>query len=76
MAAPPITTVASELELAAAALFGPIIAVVVGGAGTLVVGANVAVTWPALGRIGPLYALRAPEAEAEPTSPSAKPAQP
>src|SRR4051812_9182496 len=43
---------------AAAALFGPIIAVAGGGIGTVVVVAAVALLWPALSRIGPLHALK------------------
>lgn len=43
---------------AAAALLGPVAAVVSGGVGTLVVAALVAWRWPQLARIGPLATLR------------------
>jgi MFS family permease len=43
---------------AAAALFGPIIAVVGGGIGTIVVVAVVAALWPALARLDPLHTLK------------------
>jgi MFS family permease len=43
---------------AVAALFGPIIAVVGGGIGTIVVVAVVAVLWPALARLDPLHTLK------------------
>jgi MFS family permease len=43
---------------AVAALFGPIISVVSGGIGTVVVVAVVALAWPALARIGPLHTLK------------------
>jgi hypothetical protein len=46
---------------AAAALFGPIVAVVGGGVGTLLVVAAVARLWPALERIGPLHTLQPDE---------------
>jgi MFS family permease len=42
---------------AVAALFGPIFAVVSGGFGAVVVVAVVALTWPALARLGPLHTL-------------------
>ncbi len=48
---------------AAAALFGPVMSVVGGGVGTLVVVLVVALVWPQLGRIGPLHALRPLEPE-------------
>jgi hypothetical protein len=43
---------------AVAAFFGPIVSVVSGGIGTLVVVGCVALIWPALARIGPLHTLR------------------
>lgn len=43
---------------ASAAFFGPVLAVVGGGIGTLVVVVVVAMLWPALSRIGPLHTLR------------------
>jgi hypothetical protein len=43
---------------AAAALFGPIVAVVGGGIGTIVVVAVVAAIWPALARLDPLHTLK------------------
>jgi MFS family permease len=46
-----------------AALLGPIGSVVLGGLGTLVVVAWVALRWPALKRLGPLSELRPVEAE-------------
>jgi MFS family permease len=49
---------------AVAALFGPVIAVVSGGVGTLAVVATVALAWPALARLGPLDTLQ-PEAQHE-----------
>ena len=58
-----------------AALFGPIISVVGGGIGTLVVVTVVALSYPALARIGPLHTLRPTEAEAEPPDPATKPAR-
>src|SRR4051794_3322628 len=48
---------------AVAALFGPIVSVVSGGIGTLVVVATVAVVWPALARIGPLHTLHPDDRE-------------
>jgi MFS family permease len=48
---------------AAAAYFGPVLAVVGGGIGTLVVVAAVALIWPALARIGPLHTLKPLEDE-------------
>jgi predicted MFS family arabinose efflux permease len=51
---------------AAAALFGPVIAVAGGGVGTLIVVAIVALTWPSLARIGPLHTLRPLEVEPKP----------
>lgn len=48
---------------AAASLFGPVIAVVAGGIGTLVVVAVVMLTVPSLARVGPLHTLRPAEAE-------------
>jgi MFS family permease len=51
---------------AAAALFGPVIAVAGGGVGTLIVVAIVAVVWPSLARIGPLHTLRPAEVEPRP----------
>jgi len=50
---------------ATAALFGPIVSVVGGGIGTIVVVLVVALAWPALARIGPLHTL-APAEEPEP----------
>ncbi len=41
-----------------AALFGPVISVVAGGVGTILVVAVVALVWPQLHRIGPLHTLR------------------
>jgi MFS family permease len=53
---------------ATAALFGPIVSVVGGGIGTIVVVIAVALAWPALRRIGPLHTLKpAEEAEIVPT---------
>lgn len=49
---------------ATAALFGPIMSVVGGGFGTLVVVAAVALAWPALARVGPLHTLRAVDPDA------------
>jgi len=49
---------------ATAALFGPIISVVGGGIGTIVVVIGVALMWPALRKIGPLHTLK-PAEEAE-----------
>lgn len=43
---------------AAAALFGPIVAVVGGGVGTVLVVLMVALIWPVLPRIGPLHTLK------------------
>jgi len=61
---------------ATAALFGPIISVVGGGVGTLVVVAFVALVWPALARIGPLHTLHPLEAEpGQPPEPAARPAR-
>jgi MFS family permease len=59
---------------AVAGLFGPVIAVVSGGVGTLIVVATVALRWPVLLRMPPLHALRpegfaprpVPEATREP----------
>ena len=48
---------------AAAALFGPVIAVAGGGVGTIVVVIVVALLWPALAKIGPLHTLRPLEAD-------------
>jgi MFS family permease len=48
---------------AAAALFGPIIAVAGGGIGTVLVVITVALVWPALGRIGPLHTLKPMETD-------------
>ena len=48
---------------AAAALFGPIIAVAGGGIGTILVVAIVALLWPALARIGPLHTLKPLESD-------------
>ena len=50
---------------AVAALFGPVVSVVSGGIGTLVVVCLVALRWPALARIGPLHTLRPIEVEPE-----------
>jgi MFS family permease len=55
---------------AVAALFGPIIAVVSGGIGTLVVVAVVAMLCPALARIGPLHTLR--PLEPDPSAPTTR----
>src|SRR5262245_24322799 len=55
---------------AAASLFGPIVAVVGGGVGTLAVVASILWLWPALGRIGPLHTLQPTAlAETAPTGP-------
>jgi hypothetical protein len=54
---------------AAAAAFGPVASVVIGGVGTLLVVAVVASRWPALARIGPLATLR-PADDAAPAPPS------
>jgi len=43
---------------ALAALAGPVASVVIGGVGTLVAVAAVALRWPQLARIGPLATLR------------------
>jgi MFS family permease len=43
---------------ATAALFGPVVSVVGGGIGTLLVVLIVALAWPALARIGPLHTLQ------------------
>ena len=60
---------------AAAALFGPIIAVVGGGVGTLAVVVAVMLAWPQLTRVGPLHTLRAEgPAKEQPTEGAAKPA--
>jgi MFS family permease len=48
---------------AVAALFGPIIAVVGGGIGTIVVVAVVAALWPALARLDPLHTLKPLESD-------------
>jgi MFS family permease len=47
---------------ATAALFGPVLAVVGGGIGTVIVVAAVALAWPQLARIGPLHLLKPLEA--------------
>jgi len=49
---------------AVAALFGPVVSVVSGGLGTIVVVGVVALVWPALARVGPLHTLRPLESEA------------
>lgn len=46
---------------AVAGLFGPIVSVVSGGIGTIVVVGAVALAWPALGRVGPLHTLQPDE---------------
>jgi MFS family permease len=51
---------------AVAALFGPVVSVVSGGIGTIVVAGLVALVCPALARIGPLHTLRPPEPDPEP----------
>jgi MFS family permease len=56
---------------AVAALFGPVVAVVSGGIGTLAVVVIVAAIWPALAQAGPLHTLapvRQPDGEPELTS--------
>jgi hypothetical protein len=53
-----------------AALFGPVISVVSGGVGTLLVVGLVALRWPALARIGPLHTLRPLETGEDGTSAS------
>jgi MFS family permease len=58
----------------AAALLGPIVAVVSGGIGTLVVVLIVALTCPALARIGPLHTLQPTEPDAIAPRPSRQPA--
>jgi MFS family permease len=55
-----------------AALFGPVVSVVSGGIGTLLVVASVAVVWPALARIGPLHTLH-PDPPNPPREPGLKP---
>lgn len=55
---------------ATAALFGPVISVVGGGIGTLVVVAAVAGIWPSLRELGPLHTLHATPA----TAPASRPA--
>jgi MFS family permease len=50
---------------ATAALFGPVVSVVGGGVGTLLVVLAVALGWPALARIGPLHTLEPLELETE-----------
>ena len=62
---------------AAAALFGPVIAVAGGGIGTIVVVITVALLWPALSKIGPLHTLRPLEADPSdrPHEPAASAAQ-
>ncbi len=47
---------------ATAALFGPVLAVVGGGIGTVIVVAAVALAWPQLAHIGPLHLLKPLEA--------------
>ncbi len=51
---------------ATAALLGPVISVVAGGVGTIVVAGLVALACPALARIGPLQTLHPVEADPEP----------
>lgn len=51
--------------------FGPVLAVVGGGIGTIVVVASVALIWPALSRIGPLHTLKPLESDDEPVGVSA-----
>jgi MFS family permease len=51
---------------ATAAIFGPVISVVGGGIGTIVVAGLVALVCPALARIGPLHTLRPTEPDPEP----------
>jgi MFS family permease len=53
---------------ATAALFGPILSVVGGGLGTLLVVTAVALGWRSLGRIGPLHTLRPLEDEPTPAT--------
>jgi hypothetical protein len=48
---------------ATAALFGPIVSVVGGGIGTILVVIAVAMIWPELRRIGPLHTLTPKEDE-------------
>ncbi|MCC7370943.1 MAG: MFS transporter [Chloroflexi bacterium] len=52
---------------AMASFFGPVLAVLGGGIGTIVVVAVVAVVWPSLAKIGPLHTLRPLESERTPT---------
>lgn len=51
---------------ATAALFGPVVAVVGGGVGTIIVVTCIALAWPALRRIGPLHTLHPAPDEDEP----------
>ncbi|MGE3268469.1 MAG: MFS transporter [Chloroflexota bacterium] len=60
---------------AMASFFGPVLAVVGGGIGTVLVVAVVALLWPSLAKIGPLHTLRPPESEMEPPQASVTPAQ-
>ena len=46
-----------------AGLFGPIVSVVSGGVGTLLVVGAVALAWPALARVGPLHTLHPDDRE-------------
>jgi hypothetical protein len=56
---------------ATASLFGPIVSVVGGGVGTLLVVAVAALAWPALWRIGPIHTLQPLDPEAEPAAAAA-----
>jgi MFS family permease len=60
---------------ASAALFGPVISVVGGGIGTLIVVTAVAFGWRSLDRIGPLHTLRPSEKETEALAVTAEPAK-
>ena len=53
---------------ATAALFGPVLAVVGGGLGTVAVTLVVALAWPQLARIGPFDSLHPTEPEPEPAN--------
>jgi predicted MFS family arabinose efflux permease len=50
---------------ATASLFGPVVSVVGGGLGTLIVVGIVALAWPALARIGPLHTIQPFDPDAE-----------
>jgi MFS family permease len=60
---------------ATASLFGPVISVVGGGIGTVVVVAAAVLAWPALLRIGPLHTLQPIEEDDPPVRAVAEPAR-